>query len=125
MPIVDIEAVCAGHVTDPSLSASALASALGHMFHSAVGRTWVRFRVLDSSCYAENDIQLANSELPVFVTVLHSYPPIGTALAAEALAITQCVGACLCRAPALVHVYYAPAGAGRHAFGGSLVPQAG
>ncbi|MEO8103144.1 MAG: hypothetical protein ABI790_11485 [Betaproteobacteria bacterium] len=121
MPIVDVEVVSqageAGHLP----SAGGLASALGRVFGSAPGRTWVRVRALDASCYAENDSPVAASELPVFVTVLQATPPDGAALQAEVAAVTQAVATCVARGPERVHVIYAAGGAGRQAFGGRLV----
>ena len=122
MPLVEIEVVCSAREREQLQSARALANALGRVFGSSPGQTWVRLRVLDSSQYAENDAQLSASELPVFVTVLHAHPPTGPALASEAKSVTQCVATCLGRAATQVHVEYAPAGAGRQAFAGKLVP---
>ena len=121
MPIVDVEVVCAARENERLPSTAQLANGLGRTFDSSAGHTWVRLRFLDSSCYAENDAVLSTSELPVFVTVLHAHPPAGPVLAAEALAVTQCVAAWLGRASAQVHVQYGYAGAGRQAFGGNLV----
>ncbi len=121
MPIVDVEVVIQPGASDRMPAASALATALARAFGSAPGRTWVRVRALDASCYAENDSPVAASELPVFVTVLQATPPIGAALEAEVCAVTEAVAACVAREPARVHVTYAPAGAGRQAFGGRLV----
>jgi hypothetical protein len=74
-----------------------------------------------SNFYAENLSTLDSAELPAFVTVLQAHPPVGDALAAEVMAITTAVAQCLARAPERVHVQYAPAAAGRQAFGGKLV----
>ncbi len=121
MPIVDVEVVCSAVPPQPAPSAGRLASALGRVFGSAPGRTWVRLRSLDAAAYAENDAPVADSELPVFVTVQHARPPTGTDLQAEVSAVTQAVAACVSRDAVRVHVAYAPAAAGRQAFGGRLV----
>ena len=42
-------------------------------------------------------------------------------LDAQVLAITRAVAQCLACAPERVHVLYAPPGAGRQAFGGTLI----
>lgn len=120
MPIVDIEIVRAAHrVGVPS--ANELADALGEVFRSPAGRTWVRLRRLDPECYAENGLSVAESEQPVFATVLHACPPIAQALAAELAALTRTLATlCGCE-PDRVHVQYAPAAAGRQAFGGRMV----
>jgi len=66
-------------------------------------------------------VALQEGELPAFVTILHAHPPAGAALAAEVLAVTSAVANCLGRPAERVHVQYAPAAAGRQAFGGKLV----
>ena len=122
MPILDIEFVQTDGDAPPAASVTqALADAAGRVLGSAPGHAWVRVRALGASQYGENETTVAPGERPVFVTVLHAHAPHGEALAAEVLALTQAVAACLGRAPGHVHVQYAPPGAGRQAFGGSLV----
>jgi phenylpyruvate tautomerase PptA (4-oxalocrotonate tautomerase family) len=121
MPIVDIELVCESAAQFATASARELADALGSVFSSAPGHTWVRLRRLDSAAYAENRVSREAGDLPTFVTVMHAHPPTGARLEAEAAAVTESVAACLARAPEHVHVQYAPPGAGRQAFGGRLV----
>ena len=121
MPIVDVEMVVQTEESGHLPSASGLASALGRVFGGPPGSTWVRLRSLDTVCYAENDSPVANAELPIFVTVLHATSPTGAVLQAELSAVTNAVAAWVARDAARVHVTYAPAGAGRQAFGGRLV----
>lgn len=122
MPILDIEIVHGDGDSPPAASLTqALADAAGRVLGSAPGRTWVRVLSLGASQYGENGTTVAPGELPVFVTVLHAHPPQGEALAAEVLALTQAVAACLGRPAGQVHVQYAPPGAGRQAFGGTLM----
>ena len=122
MPILDIELVQDDGDSPPTASVTqALADAAGRVLGSTPGRAWVRVRTLGASQYGENAATVAPGELPVFVTVLHAHAPHGEALAAEVLALTQAVAACLGRPPRQVHVQYAPSGAGRQAFGGTLV----
>ena len=121
MPIIDIELVCESEAEFATASARALADAIGQVLGSEPGRTWVRLRFLGSTAYAENLATLEAVDLPAFVTVLHAHPPVGEALATEAMALTLAVAQCLARAPGRVHVQYAPAAAGRQAFGGTLV----
>ena len=71
--------------------------------------------------YAENGVRLKSEELPAFVTVLHAHLPSGAELEAEVQAITAAVATCIGRPIERVHVQYAPAGAGRQAFGGKLI----
>ena len=120
MPIVDVEIV-AGEGGMEANGAGALADALGKLFGTAPGRTWVRLRTLPATAYAENESRPGPGEWPVFVTVLHAHPPTGEARTAEVLAITSAVAAWTGRTSARVHVQYAPAAAGRQAFGGRLV----
>lgn len=121
MPIVDVEVVSEN--AEPGLhpSLAALASALGRVFGSPPGRTWVRLRILPSSRYAENDAPISVELLPVFVTVLQASPPEGVALQAQVQAVTHAVAAWVARSSEQVHVAYAPAASGRQAFGGKLV----
>jgi hypothetical protein len=121
MPIVDVELVCAAAESASLPNAASLASALGRTFGTPPGRTWIRMRTLDATCYAENDAPIPEGDLPVFVTILHARPPSGTALQAEVTAITHAVAAWAGRSSTRVHVTYAPAAAGRQSFGGQLV----
>lgn len=122
MPILDVELVQPDGAAPPAAALTqALADAAGRALGAAPGRTWLRLRVLAAAHYAENESAVAADELPVFATVLHARPPQGDALAAEAAALTQALAAGLGRAAQRVHVQYAPAGAGRQAFGGVLV----
>lgn len=121
MPIVDVELVCSSEQQAAQVSAGVLASALGAVFGSPPGRTWVRVRFLPSSAYAENECALNAEQLPVFVTVLHAHWPEGEALASQVRQVTHAVASCLSRPPERVHVQYVPEAAGRQAFGGELV----
>ena len=124
MPIIDVELVCQTEAQFCAVSASALADALGTALGSVAGRTWVRKRFLDINAYAENQVSVVGTtaaDLPVFVTVLLSHPPTGSERDIEVKTITAVVAACVGRSPNCVHVQYAPAAAGRQAFGGRLV----
>ena len=117
MPIIDLEIV--GDAPLPA--AQPIADALGALLGTPPGRTWLRVRRLPADCYAENDGPVTGSDLPVFVTVLHADPPAGAARVAEMSALTAAIARALACDPACVHVQYAPAEAGRQAFGGRLV----
>ena len=122
MPILDIELVQPDGALPPaSALTQALADAAGRALGAAPGRTWVRLRTLPAAHYAESETAVSADELPVFATVLHAHVPQGDALAVEATALTQALAACLGRSSQRVHVQYAPAAAGRQAFGGVLV----
>ena len=121
MPIVDIELVCQSDAEFSAISARALADALGRAMGSEAGHTWVRLHLLGSQAYAENDVSVDTADLPIFVTVLQAKLPAFPELAAEVKAITEAVAACVDRSLERVHVQYAPAAAGRQAFGGRLV----
>lgn len=118
MPIVDVEVVA--H-TLPAGLAGKLADAAGRVFESAPGTTWVRLRALDPACYAENGGAQVADAGPVFVTVQKRAMPAPADLAREISTLTEAIaGAVGCPAHR-VHVQYAPAAAGRQAFGGTLV----
>ena len=121
MPIVDVELVCESKDEFGYVSARAIADAVGRVFGSPPGRTWIRLRFFDSTYYAENDVSTSKMELPVFVTVLHARPPVAEALTAEVSALTETVARLIGRPAERVHVQYAPAAVGRQAFGGELV----
>lgn len=114
MPIVDVEVV-GGVAPDPRQ----LADALGTVFGTEPGRTWVRVRLLESFHYAENGVDAAAA--PTFTTILQREPPTGEPLAREVAAVTDAVARCVGRPREHVHVTYLPAAAGRQAFGGRLV----
>jgi phenylpyruvate tautomerase PptA (4-oxalocrotonate tautomerase family) len=120
MPIADVEIICAGRIKEQDL-ARKLANELGRVFSSPPGQTWVRVRTLASENYAENESEIAASELPVFVTLLLAHPPADIALEKHVRAFTAAVARVVDRPERLVHVQYAPAAAGRQAFGGVLV----
>lgn len=119
MPVVDI---CWVGELPPEADALAprLADAIGDALELAPGRVWVRLHRLAAEHYAENGGPL-DGALPLFVTVLHARPPAGPALQAEVAALTAALAAASGRPADRVHLAYAPAGAGRIAFGGRLV----
>ena len=121
MPIVDIEIVCTREDALRLPPAQALADVAGRILGTPEGRTWVRLRTLEASHYAENETAVRADERPVFVTVLHAHPPGDAERAAEVLALTRAVAMTLGHREDRVHVQYAPAAAGRQAFGGRLV----
>jgi len=121
MPIIDIEFVRSNVGATALPAAQVLADAIGRVLKTPPGRTWVRVRTLDASCYAENESTLLPDELPVFATVLHAHPPAGAARVAEVAALTDAIALCCACPSERVHVQYAPAAAGRQAFGGALV----
>ena len=120
MPIIDVEIVGGSRDEVRKASADRIASAAAMVFESPKGQTWVRLRTLDGDRYAENDAPLGPDELPVFVTVLVARPPVGADLAAQVDALTGAIAAAVDRPRDRVHVEYAPPGAGRLAFGGTL-----
>jgi hypothetical protein len=121
VPILDVELVCHSEVDFRAVEAGAVVEAAAKVFASPKGRTWVRLRCLRSECYAENESSLSVDELPVFVTVQLAQLPSEDVIEGQVLALTQAVARAVGREPSRVHVAYAPAGAGRQAFGGALV----
>jgi phenylpyruvate tautomerase PptA (4-oxalocrotonate tautomerase family) len=118
MPIVDVELVAADQeVIAPDL-ARRIADALGHVFGSGAGQTWVRLHELPIDRYAENDV--ATPPQPVFVSVLQAAPPVGATRAAQAETIAAAVARTTGRPIDTVHVLFEPPASGRVAFGGKL-----
>lgn len=119
MPILDVHWVGA-LPADAAELASQLADAAGDALGAAPGRVWVRLHPLQADHYAENGGPVQGA-LPLFVTLLHARPPTGTALQAEIASLTAALARASGRPAERVHLEYAPAGAGRMAFGGRLV----
>ncbi len=122
MPIVTIEVL---DDNPPTAVASgrlqALGDALGELFGSEPGGTWVQLQRLPRSAYVENRVTVPSSVRPTMVHVLKADLEEGAALAAEARAISTLVSQHLERPAENVHVLYAPRARGRIAFGGELV----
>ena len=123
MPIVDIEVV-----TDTMDRKSAgkevsqrLAEALGFLFASEPGGTWVRLRSIDRTRYAENRTTTGSDARPTFVHILRAELPEPAALRREMMAVAEVVARTLDRPRENVHVLYAPDGRGRIGFGGTLL----
>lgn len=120
MPIVDVELVEDAGGT-PQVDLQLLADALGEVFASQPGGTWVRARTLPRRYYAENGGPLPPEVRPTFVSVLHGrWPPSQEEVAQQARQIAETVAEVLNRPVENVHVLYLPEGAGRIAFGGKL-----
>jgi phenylpyruvate tautomerase PptA (4-oxalocrotonate tautomerase family) len=120
MPIVDIEVVGtteaeAARWTQP------IADALGAIFGSGHGETWVRMHVLSAGCFAENNDPAPAGREAVFVTVLKRAIPPTAVLEMEAARIAEAVASACGRLRERVHVLYEPPAGGRIAFGGRLV----
>jgi phenylpyruvate tautomerase PptA (4-oxalocrotonate tautomerase family) len=101
--------------------AQALADAIGRALKSPPGQTWVRVASLARDRYAENEATVDAAQLPVFVTILKKQIPPRAELAGEVTTLTEAVALVVGRPATCVHVEYAPAAAGRLAFGGTLV----
>lgn len=120
MPILDVEIL----VADDRLAlelAPVLADAAGRIFDSPPGSVWVRVRPLSRQNYAENGGGPSEGVLPVFVTVLKARWPGPQELTVEVARLTQEIARICGRPVENVHVFYAPEGRGRVAFGGELV----
>lgn len=122
MPILDIEIIAPD--SDPHLPANltqTLADETARVFNASPGRVWVKVRTVPSAQYAENG-GMPEGLYPVFVTVLKSRIPEGSALETEVAQLTGVIAKVLNRPRENVHIFYQPDGAGRVAFGGKLVP---
>lgn len=120
MPILDVEIVRSpGDKADAGLAA-ALADAVGEVFDSPPGRTWIKLRYVAAEQYAENGGGPPPGVLPVFVTVLKAQWN-DEDVAREVAALTEAIADRCGRPAENVHVLYAPPAAGRIAFGGRLV----
>ena len=122
MPILDVELVLRPDEDLPANLARQIAVRAGEVFAAPPGTTWVKLRTLAATHYAENDAEHGLDVYPVFVTVLKAQLPEPAALQAEVAALTDALAEACGRPPENVHILYLPAGAGRMAFGGKLVP---
>ena len=108
----------------PKLAAD-IAQFAGEIFGSPAGNTWVKIRSLPVTNYAENDPGVRDPVCPVFVSVLKATLPAGVEMQREVTRLTAMI-AQVCNRPAQnVHILYLLAEAGRVAFGGQLVGDAG
>jgi phenylpyruvate tautomerase PptA (4-oxalocrotonate tautomerase family) len=122
MPILDIEMViCQDEALAPGLAAD-IADRSGEVFGSPPGSTWVKLRAIPCDHYAENGGGPPDGVYPVFVSVLKARLPAPDALRAEVARLTAAVAEATGRPAENIHIIYLPAGAGRVAFGGELVP---
>ncbi len=121
MPILDIEIVAPDSTLHlpPQLTQS-LADQVAQVFDAPPGSVWVKVRVTPSTQYAENG-GMPEGVYPVFVTVIRSRVPEGSALENEIAQLTQVIANTLNRPATNVHILYQPDAAGRVAFGGKLV----
>lgn len=120
MPIVSVDLVADDSRIAPGL-ARAIADAVGDALGAAPGSVWVRLATIAPDRYAENGVAAADTPAPVFVTIEQREPPEPAALDARIQALTGAVARAVGCEPSLVHIEFAPAGAGRRAFGGTLV----
>ena len=118
MPILDVE-LTGETPADSAGLARRIADAAGDVFGTPPSRTWVKLRSLHA--YAENGAGPPAGVQPVFVSVLLARPPEGEERAAQVEALTRALAEACARPVENVHVLYAPAAAGRVAFGGRLL----
>ena len=121
MPIIDIQIVLERKDKAESNLPQNLANSLGKLLNAEPGRVWVRLHLLSSDCYAENEVLVKPSDLPVFVKVLHATLPEAKILAEQSKLLATTVATCVGRQPERIHIEYAATGKGRIAFGGKLV----
>ena len=122
MPILDVEIVLQpGESLHPEL-AGELADRAGEVFGAAPGTTWVKLRAISAEHYAENQTGRPADVYPVFVSVLKAKLPPLNERQREVTQLTEAVARVCRRPPENVHILYLPEGAGRMAFGGTLVP---
>lgn len=124
MPLILIEIVGPPPTVETVTLAQSLADALGLALGTPLGATWVRLRRTDAADYAEQGVpaeDIAREGWPVFVEVLLARHGTPDEMTATMQRITQAVAQVLQRPPERVHVMFAPAGAGRVAFGGHWV----
>ena len=120
MPIVDIEIVLKPNETLRDDLASELAEALGEIFDSPPGTTWVKMHPLSEVRYAENG-ETQKSLFPIFVKIIKSKMAGADEIQDEVKRVTSELARICERPPENVHIILEPIGSGRVAFGGKLV----
>jgi len=98
-----------------------LSDALGQVFGSDPGTTWLKMQYLRCSDYADNAGERDFEIRPTFVEILKQTLQEEDILANEATEIADVGARILSRPKGNSHVIYLPEGAGRVAFGGNLV----
>lgn len=119
MPIIDIEFIGQTDLSNDTQLTQKLVNALGKVFKSPTGQTWVKIRFLPDAHYAENE-STAQSK-PVFVTVLMQHLPEINRRKRLAIAISEAVASVTQLPIKSVHLIFHPQGAERVAFGGELI----
>lgn len=122
MPILDVEIVLLPGEAVRSGLAAEIADRCGQVFGSPPGSTWVKLRAIPCDHYAESGGGPPGGVHPIFVSVLKAWLPAPDVLRAEVARLTAAVAEVTGRPAENVHIVYLPAGAGRVAFGGELVP---
>lgn len=117
MPIIEVEVV--GDEALREGLAGAVAEAVGHIFGSQPGGTWVRLRGLPTGQYAENGGGPPQGVRPVFVSVLKGGADGEEERRKEAGKLAEAIGAWCGRPADNVHILYLPPAAGRIFFGGA------
>jgi phenylpyruvate tautomerase PptA (4-oxalocrotonate tautomerase family) len=121
MPIIDVSIVVAPGQAVAADLAQSLANSVGRALALPPAQAWVRLHVMPQDRYAENDTVLSPSELPVFAVVLTRQPPDDLQLPTSITKLTHAISEATGRAPASVHIEFAPSARGRASFGGKLV----
>ncbi len=122
MPILDVEIVLHPQELLPAGIAGAIANKAGAIFKTPPAQTWVKVHAIPFDRYAENHKEASDAVYPVFVHILKAKIPSPEALQAEVEALGLAIAEICQRPPANIHLFYLPAGAGRVAFGGEIVP---
>jgi phenylpyruvate tautomerase PptA (4-oxalocrotonate tautomerase family) len=120
MPLIEIEFI--GDLPPaPGDLARQLADALGEVFQSGRGQTWVRLRSLPTDQYAENGEDHPLGAEAIFVSITNQNLPSATLHAHQANTIATVVATICQRSADRVHLIYEPPARGRVA----SVPSAG
>jgi len=124
MPILDLEIILRpDELLAPGLAGD-IADRCGEVFGSAPGNTWIKLRTVPREHYAENGGGPPEGVDPVFVSVLKARLPAPEALSAEVARLTAAIAQATGRPAEHVHIIYLPAGVGRVAFSGEVLPVA-
>jgi phenylpyruvate tautomerase PptA (4-oxalocrotonate tautomerase family) len=121
MPILDVTIVGPIDSGARALLAQRFADAASAVFDAPAGKTWAIIRPLEPELYAESGGEVDARAKPVFVRILQRRPPEGAERATQVEALTRALAKACGRPADKVHLIFEPPGAGRIAFGGSLI----
>lgn len=121
MPQLEIDIVFRPNETLKGDCVQKLADAIGKVFDTPPGKTWVKINPVPRHYWAENKTVLPSHTGPVVVSVLKRTMPQPDQIEEEVKSLTRVIAGILERPDENVHIKYEADAVGRVAYGGKLV----